>query len=326
MNWSVRSRTWYAGLLVAAMAWGCTWPSLAQEGEPAGAAPPAARSPYRQLAPGVMHSIDPFRELRESLSRHDVVELTNYNPNLAEANPTFDWAKEVPFRRDVWCLEFRFKTVRMIQVDVPQASGQMRKQMIWYLIYSVTNHGKAMHPVKQADGTFTVQPVDKPVVFIPEFTLETSEFPNEKPFPKVYPDRVIPVAMGPIRTREDPNRQFLNSVEMCSLVKEGSEEKVRQIRVGETVWGVATWENIDPRIDRFSICLNGLTNAYRWEDTPGSYQPGTFEPGQSLGKGRKFYRKTLRINFWRPGDEWYEHEKEFRYGAPGEVDYEWFYR
>lgn len=308
MNWSLRSKTWCAGLVVVAVACGWAGSSFGQAEPPAPAAEPAVRGPYRRLAPGVMHSIDPLRELRESFSRHDVVELAGFDPK-------FEWAKEVAFRRDVWCLEFQFKTVRMIQVDVPQASGQMRRQLIWYLIYSVTNHGKAMHPVKEADGTFTVEPVDKPVLFIPEFSLETSEFPNEKPFPKVYPDRVIPVAMGPIRTREDPNRPFRNSVEM-----------VRQIKVGETVWGVATWENVDPRIDRFSIFVNGLTNAYRWQDTPGSYQTGTFQPGQSLGKGRTFTRKTLKMNFWRPGDEWYEHEKEFRYGTPGQVDYEWLYR
>ena len=66
-------------------------------------------------------------------------------------------------------------------------------------------------------------------------------------FTKVYPDRVIPVALDPIRLREDPQRRFLTSVEMC-----------REIPVGETLWGVATWEDIDPRIVRFSIYVSGL--------------------------------------------------------------------
>ena len=69
--------------------------------------------------------------------------------------------------------------------------------------------------------------------------------------------------MDPIRLREDPNRQFLTSVEMC-----------REIAVGETLWGVATWEDIDPRIVRFSVYVFGLTNAYRWKDEPGEYKPG----------------------------------------------------
>ncbi len=36
--------------------------------------------------------------------------------------------------------------------------------------------------------------------------------------------------------------------------------------------------------------------------------------------------KTLKINFWRPGDEYMEHEMELKYGVPGEVDYQWVYR
>jgi hypothetical protein len=94
--------------------------------------------------------------------------------------------------------------------------------------------------------------------------------------------------------------------------------------------------------------VSGLTNAYRWEDPPGAYEralaaskraaavkSGTgdqdvpfFVPQDvnPVGAGRKFTRKTLKLNFWRPGDEYYEHEKEFRLGIPGEVDYEWVYR
>ena len=39
------------------------------------AKPEKAMAPLRNLAPGVMTSVDPARELRESFSRHDVVEL-----------------------------------------------------------------------------------------------------------------------------------------------------------------------------------------------------------------------------------------------------------
>ncbi len=82
-------------------------------------------------------------------------------------------------------------------------------------------------------------------------------------FTKVYPDRVIPVAIGPIRMREDRTRPLLNTAEMC-----------REIAVGETVWGVATWEHLDPQIKQFSVYVQGLTNAYRWKDEPGEYKAG----------------------------------------------------
>ena len=240
---------------------------------------------------------------------------------LLAVDPKFDWAKDIPFRRDVWVLDFKFKPVRMIRVDIPQPSGYMQRKLIWYMVYSVTNTGKVMHPVEDVDlpyetsekkQLYEVKKVDGPVRFAPEFLLEAHvRRPDHSVLTKVYPDRVIPVAMGPIRLREDPNRRFLTSVEMC-----------RKLEVGETQWGVATWEDIDPKTFQFSIYVVGLTNAYRWTD-----EPGEFKQGDPIGKGRKLYRKTLKLNFWRPGDQYFEHEEEIRYGIPGKVDdYEWVYR
>jgi hypothetical protein len=84
---------------------------------------------------------------------------------------------------------------------------------------------------------------------------------------------------------------------------------------------VATWEDVDPESDFFSIYVQGLTNAYRWEDTAGAVQAGS-----PPGTGKKFVQRTLKLNFWRPGDEFDLNEREIRYGAPGEVDYEWVWR
>jgi len=298
MNSSLRYWTWCAGLVFVAVALGFAVPSFGQT-EPSaevGAVAVADGAP-RILAPGVMRSVDPELHEGETVSRHDVVELLAVDPEL-------ELAKDVVFRRIIWHLEFQYKPMRMILVDVPQADGRMKRKLIWYMVYSVSNPGKVMPSVQAADGTYQLQDSDQPVRFIPEFRLASHEFN------KVYPDRVIPIAMGPIRMREDPNREFYNSVEM-----------VRPIEPGKTVWGAVTWEDVDPRIDRFSVYVNGLTNAYRWEDTPGA-----FKPGDPIGKGRKWVRKTLKLNFWRPGDEYYEHEKEFRVGLPGEVDYGWVYR
>ena len=270
-------------------------------------------SAQRTLAPGVMKSVDPERKLDESFSRHDVVEL------LA-VDATYGKAKNAPFRHEVWTLDFKFKPVRMIWVDMPQDTGKMRRKLIWYMVFSVTNPGKALQPVvadaayKGGDhtcmeGTYKVVTVDKPVRFIPEFLLEGHESVEEGTgFSKVYPDRVIPIAKLPIERRE--KQKLENTVDICQTVKPG-----------ETVWGVATWENVDPKVDRFSIYVQGLTNAYRWSD-----QAGAFKKGSSIGTGRRLSRKTLKLNFWRPGDEYYPDEREIRYGIPGEVDYEWVYR
>ncbi|MCE5268809.1 MAG: hypothetical protein LLG00_13090 [Planctomycetaceae bacterium] len=273
--------------------------------------PVSARPRYRLLVPGVMQSVDPMRALEESVSRHDVVEL------LA-ADPKLDWAKDIPFRRDIWALSLQFKPVRMIEVDMPQPSGMMQRKTIWYMVYSVTNTGKVMHPTNDAQlgydtfekkPLYQVQMVDRAVRFAPEFLLEGRQHMDKTGFTKLYPDRVIPVAMVAIRHREDPQRKFLSTVDMC-----------REIAVGETLWGIATWEDIDPRVVRFSVYVSGLTNAYRWKDVPGEHKKG------EAASGRRLYRKTLELNFWRPGDPFYEHEEEIRYGIPGGVDYRWVYR
>ena len=274
----------------------------------------SVRSPYRQLAPGVMISIDPMRTLGETVSRHDIV-------GLLAVDPKFDWAKDIEFRHDIWVLRFRFKPMRMIWVDVPQASGFMQRKLIWYMVYEVTNTGKIMHPLPDVKlpyetaeprALYEVKTVDRPIRFAPEFLLEGHQhMKGDTGFTKVYPDRVIPVAMEPIRKREDAKRQFLTSVQMC-----------REIAVGESCWGIATWEDLDPRIVQFSVYVFGLTNAYRWKDEPGEYKAG----GESTLAGRKIYRKTLKLNFWRPGDPYLEHEEEIRFGIPDGVDYQWVYR
>jgi hypothetical protein len=326
-----RSMSVWASLAALMFLLSCS-PALAADdaakSPPAKQPAPTTKTPYRPLAPGVMISIDPMRALRELVSRHDVVELLAIDPK-------FDWAKDVPFRHDVWALDFKFKPVRMIWVDIPQPSGYMQRKLIWYMVYSVTNTGNVMHPEESEDlpyETFDkrqlakVEMVDQPIRFAPGFLLEAHvRRPDKSVLNKVYPDRVIPIAMGPIRLREDPNRHFLTTVEMC-----------RELKVGETQWGVATWEDIDPKTFQFSVYVIGLTNSYRWTD-----QDGGYKKGDPIGKGRTLFRKTLKLNFWRPGDQYHEHEEEIRYGIPEELlpkerdgspkipeglDYEWVYR
>ncbi len=219
-------------------------------------------------------------------------------------------ATKTVFRRDIWCLEFTFRPPRMIWVDEPQASGKMQRKLIWYMIYHVKNTGKHLRPTKQSDGTFVVKPVDREVRFFPQFVLEAEEYK------KAYLDRIIPVAIPAIQQKEDPNRKLLNSVEVGSKLIPVSTDLV-----DKSVWGVATWEDVDPRIDFFSIFVQGLTNAYQWDDPAGA-----FKTGDPPTTGRVMTEKTLMLNFWRPGDEYVEDQRIIRYGIPGKVDYSWIYR
>jgi hypothetical protein len=277
---------------------------------PAAAPVLAPKSPYRKLAPGVMEGVNPDAEQNQTINSHDAVELLTVDSN-------FDWAKEVSFRHDVWTLKFSFKPVRMMWIDVPGNNGQMRRKLIWYMIYTVTNPGKTMHPAEQPDGTYKVEFLDEPVRFIPIFTLVAHNRLDENAgFTKAYVDHLIPVALAPIGAREDRNRQFLSTVEMSR----------DPIPVGKTLWGIVTWEDVDPRTKWFSIYVEGLTNAYRWKDQPGTFTQADFGKAAAIGKGRRLGRKTLCLNFWRPSDEYFESEREIRYGVPGRVDYEWVYQ
>ncbi len=279
---------------------------------------PRSVGPYRALAPGVEVTIPPDRQEQETVSTHDIIEITrgipglDWKPNYTpETKTLLEMATNTVFRREIWCLEFTFKPVRMLWVDVPQSNGKMQRKLVWYMIYHVKNTGKHLQPSTQPDGETVVTTIDRPVQrFFPQFVLESHEYK------KAYLDRIIPVAVKAIQQKEDPNRRLLNSVDVSARPIPVSDELVDR-----SVWGVATWEDVDPRIDSFSVFVGGLTNAYRWyDDTAG------FKLGDPPGKGRRFEQKTLMLNFWRPGDEFLEDRRIIRYGIPGKVDYSWVYR
>ena len=106
-----------------------------------------------------------------------------------------------------------------------------------------------------------------------------------------------------IRAREDKNREFLTSEQMPQ----------KELRVGETVWGVATWQDVDPNNVWFSVYVEGLTNAYKFADDPAKYAA---YQGHRNGLFREIRTKVLKLNFWRPGDEFTVKESQVRTGVP----------
>src|SRR6185436_4688117 len=132
--------------------------------------------PKRQLAPGILTVIPPDPE--ESETWHGPLPLVevpinidnlDYNPNFEQKSATvFEKSKGVTLRRGIWNLEFAFKPMRMVHVDVPQASGKMQRKLIWYMVYRVKNKGGHFQvteekPVAAADAiphsTFKMKPV-----------------------------------------------------------------------------------------------------------------------------------------------------------------------
>jgi hypothetical protein len=246
-----------------------------------------AKKAGRTLAPGVMQRVDPKRQHDETYSRHDLIEILTDDPKFDDRpwNPGNSVAKDVRFEREIWALDFEFKPVRFIEVDLPQASGRMSRKLVWYLMYRVRNSG------------------DKPVRFTPRFVLTTVDTQRS------YPDRLLPLAVRAIERRERPDARLKNTVEMTGEIQ--PEPKGFE----QGVWGVATWEDVDPRSDDFQIFVQGLTNAYQWVD-----QTDVYKPGDPPGTGRLLFPKTLILDFWRPGDEEDQHEEEVRF-----EDYRWEY-
>lgn len=273
----------------------------------------------RVFAPGVLTTIPADVAPEETVDVHDLVELRSnpeleWQPELSpESRTLFSRSQQVRFRRDIYCLEFSFKPLRMIWVDLPTADGGMEKTLVWYLVYQVRNTGGVLGPtdptVRQTrfESAPAAKQVDDPRRFVPHFVLEGHELNADgQRLYRAYLDRVVPAAIEPIRRRETPGRVLHNSVSIA-------EEPLAPVgeRDAEGVWGVAMWRGVDPEIDFFSVYVRGLSNAYQWADTPGEYQPG-----DPPGKGRTFVRKTLQLCFWRPGDRFLEHESEVHFGAP----------
>lgn len=261
---------------------------------------PAARPKFRVVAPGIETTIYPERQEQDTFSTHDILEILQAIPGdpsfqlspVSQSLKTF--ATQTIFRHKVWYLEFTFKPVRMIWVDIPQETGKFQKKLIWYMVYHVKNTGKHFNPRMNQDGTYTVDQIDEEVRFFPQFVLYSPEFKN------AYLDRIVPVAIDAIRQKEDPARPLLNSVEIGLKPIPLSSDQV-----DNSVWGVAMWEDVNSGIDLFSVFVEGLTNAYKWSEQP--------------GLPRKIIQKNLLLNFWRPGDIETEDRRFVQLGIPDEI-------
>lgn len=308
---------------LCAIAVGCGWMAI---GSMAAAQAPGP-GPKRTLAPGVLTVIPAKPEEEEMFSGPAaLVEIPaeisglDYTPNFAPKSATvLEQSKVATLRRTIWNLEFGFKPMRMVIVDVPQTTGKAQKKLIWYMVYRVKNLGGHIKPKEVAETVsdsiehkrFEIETTNQVEVFgrtgttlrfFPHFVLASREHD------KSYLDRVIPAALEPIKAREFPGDKQVALYDSQSI----SEVNIplSDAMNDRSVWGVVTWEDVDPKTDYFSVYVQGLTNAYRYEDPVGA-----FSKGNPPGTGRKFTTKTLQLNFWRPGDAVAQNEDEIRFGV-----------
>jgi hypothetical protein len=276
----------------------------------AGVNRPVGAQQTRKLAPGVLTVIasEPLTdETHQAPIPLPGVTNLKWTPNFTSKVDTLAAkSSHVVLRHNIWTLEFAFKPLRMVYVDIPQPNGKMHQKLIWYIVYRVRNLGGHLTPVLAADKTYQPGIADNVlnvgaetpsglIRFFPHFVLESRELDLS------YLDRVIPVAIPVIQQREMRGGKLYSTVEITK-----QSIPVTPPDADGGVWGVVTWEDIDPRMDYFSIFAGGLTNAYRFAGDPPN-------PSAQL-------HKILQLNFWRPGDAIDEHEGEIRYGIPSVQD------
>ena len=334
------------------------------------------------VVPGVLTTVQPCISYDETFTRQAAVEFLNAPATQPDEtvsnNVLFDrknWAEDIRFSRDVWCLEFQYKPIRTIWYDSPTKNG-IEKKLALYMVYSVTNAGKksAIRTIvdksiefpeqktmqianctcsfcvkagntegsrtvevntpptlRNQTGTFKPEEIEMPIQFAPHFLLAsdsilksaksqvdpvTGNITTEvERTTASFQDKVIPIAIDAISQRERAAKPFESTVSIAG----------KTIKPNETVWGVVTWVDVDPRINSFSVIVSGLTNAYKWEELKEGEQ-FAYKKGDPIGSKRTLTPKSLKLNFSRPGDEFEMNERQFRIGIEGALDYEWGYR
>jgi hypothetical protein len=146
-------------------------------------------------------------------------------------------------RQGIWVLDFAFKPVRLLTVEVP---GKGRRH-VHYLYYRVVNR------------------TGKPRNFVPQFTLVTDTG-------KTYEESVLPRAVSLIQLREDPQFKVLGAVDINGVIPPSTKQGH-----DDAVFGVAMWEGVDPHADRMSIYVRGLSDGYTDLATPDGKQATRFK-------------------------------------------------
>lgn len=232
-------------------------------------------------------ALGPFAGLKEASAKEAV-------PGVETIVMPFITGEEVNRQPGIWALEVRFKPVRLITIDLPDPRDPKKstKQQIWYLAYRAFNRAgeTEYRPTNVADEKAT---------FVPEFTLVTEDTAKKQR----YFDRVIPVAQAAINRRERHN--YKSSVELLGEIPAPTPVGAKN---APSLDGLAIWRGVDPQADRIKVYMTGFSNGYRVGKLP---------------NGEEYVeRKTIVQEFWRPGDEFYQHEEEIR--VQGEP--QWIYR
>ncbi len=180
-------------------------------------------------------------------------------------------------KQGIWVLDFAFKPIRIMTIQ----DGKGRRD-VHYMYYQVINRtGKAR-------------------MLVPQFTLVTDTG-------KRIEEAVLPAAVKLIQMREDASiRDLYGAVDIMGMIPPSNRQGVE-----DAVFGVAIWDGVDPRADKLTVFVRGLSDGYR-QDTPAE-----------AGAKPVVRYKALQIDYIRRGDE---HELKERDITLAEPPYDWTYR
>lgn len=264
-----------------------------------------------RFAPGVVRVVPPAAEPVETFTGPFVLQsLLDDHPeiqwkgeNFPDGRPNFDpktvtlddLASRVILRREVHSLEFSFKPLRTIQATIPGPNGQMQNKVVWYMVYRVRYVGDDLRPGADIVGDKQVyQRIEK--INYQSRRAMLSLVLADKISGKEYLDRLLPSVTQQIQRREQITVPLYDTMQLSQVAIPRSSDAD-----AAGVWGVATWEDVDPSIDFLSIYIEGLTNA--------------FQP-DGEGEGAKRLRKQLQLNWHRPGDTANLTADKVRFGIP----------
>ncbi|QDT37292.1 hypothetical protein [Stratiformator vulcanicus] len=212
--------------------------------------------------------------------------------------------EELTTQTDLWVLEVDLKPARLIRVGITDPkSGEKTEELIWYLVYRVKNRALKTPPeTPDLDPVNVYDDPPGPSLIIPRFLLVT----QDGDAPVSHFDVTIPEAQAAIERREMrgdlKDTKLNNSVSIVQPIPKRLAEGEKPDR-DDVIYGVAMWRNIDPETDFFRVALEGFSNGYQEMKGPG---------GQPM-----ILRRVLVQDFWRPGDQFEEEEKEFQFkGGP----------
>ncbi|MCA9025873.1 MAG: hypothetical protein KDA86_11760 [Planctomycetaceae bacterium] len=210
---------------------------------------------------------------------------------------------------DLRVFEVQYKLPRIVWVDITDPkTGQQQREQIWYLAYRTANRVLA----NREDDTNTtpvnvLDPLPGPTQFIPEFTLTTYDQQGSEQYLEQYLDVILPEATAVINTierRRPSDPVFLDSVNIVQSLPPAVPSDAEDV---DWIYGVATWRNVDPETDFFTISMRGFSNGYELKAGP---------DGETVT-----WRNTLVQQVSRRGDRFDPDQIEFEYTEPPEWVY-----